>query len=106
MVGEPAHQLVRTGGVASLALDVEEERNGECRPRLHAASQNLKSLGTVEEGKGTCPDRALGAAEQLFVHPPSVPSMQAWHLGPGPYKIGFRSPGCGLSDRPKPGGGG
>src|SRR5713226_456327 len=106
MIGEPAHELFRSRGVAPLSLDVQKQRDAERGPRLHAASQNIERLWTVEKSVCACPDRALGATEQLFIHTPGIPSVQAWDLGTGPYKVGCGSPGYGLRDGPKPGGSG
>ena len=87
-VGEAAHQVVGTGGVAAPALDVEQQRRRQRGLLFHAVRQNGERLGAVEEREGAGPQRSLGGAHEFLVDAAGVSGVQAADFGAGPHQVG------------------
>ena len=86
-VGEAAHHMVATGGVAAPAVNVEQQRRRQRGLLFHAARQNGERLGAVEEGEGAGPQRSLGGAHELLVDAAGVSGVEAGDFGAGPHQV-------------------
>jgi len=84
-IRKPPHELFRRGRIAPLALNVQQQRYTQLRPRIHATRQDFECPGSVEESIGA--DRALRGAEQLLIHATSVAGVEARHPGTSPDQV-------------------
>ena len=82
-IGEPAHELIRGGGVASSSLDVQQQRDLQLGVRVNPVRQGGECPRSVEVGVRARPDRSFSRAPQFLVHPPRVPRVQSRYLNRG-----------------------